>query len=175
VAALRPFLPLARSDLTAALSALGIEDVVVDEDDVAGRNARGWLRNAVLAPLRERRGDIEAALARHANLLRDDDELLERLVPDDAVVDAALPPALLRRWLRRRIATFEPDPRTSPAAVDAVLRMASARQVGEIALRGCRAQIRATANGHEVAVVPAAPHDEISESTTRSFRGNRRA
>jgi tRNA(Ile)-lysidine synthase TilS/MesJ len=172
VVAVRPFLALPRESLERALAALGVDDVVIDEDDLAGKNARGWLRQAVLAPLAERRADVEQALARHARLLREDDEALDALVPAGDVVDAALPPALLRRWLRRRVACFDADPRTSPDAIDAVLRLAGARQPGEIALRRCRAQIRPRAGGHEVAVVPAAPHDEVAVARTRAFRGN---
>jgi tRNA(Ile)-lysidine synthase len=160
VVAVRPFLGLAKSVLRNALVALAVDDIVVDEDDAAGRNARGWLRNAVLAPLGERRSGIEDALARHGERLRDDNDVLESMVPDAAVVDAALAPAVLRRWLRRRIAAFEPDPRTAPAALDTVLRLAAAGQVGEVALRGCVARIRPRAGGHEVAVDAAPPHDE---------------
>jgi tRNA(Ile)-lysidine synthase len=172
VVAVRPFLSLPRQALAHALAALDVTDVVVDEDDAAGRNARGWLRNAVLAPLATRRGDVEAALARHARLLRDDDDALEALVPDGDVVDAALPPALLRRWLRRRIAAFDADPRTSPDAIDAVLRLAADGKEGEVALRRCRARICARPGGHEVAVVAAAPHDGTTVSRAKSFRGN---
>ena len=172
VVSVRPFLWLPKSTLAGALAALEIDDVVVDEDDAAGKNARGWLRNAVLAPLAERRNDVEVALARHARRLRDDDDALEALVPDADVVDAALAPAILRRWLRRRIAAFDADPRTAPRAIDTVLSLAAAGREGEVALRRCRARIRARPGGHEVAVVAAAPHDGRSFSQARSFRGN---
>jgi tRNA(Ile)-lysidine synthetase-like protein len=172
VAAVRPFLSLPKQALADALVALDVDDVVVDEDDAAGKNARGWLRNAVLGPLAERRADVEEALARHGRLLRDDDDALEALVPVADVVDAALAPALLRRWLRRRIAAFDADPRTAPAAIDAVLRLAAAGRAGEVALRRCRAQIRARPGGHEVAVVPTAPHDGRAVTRARAFRGN---
>ncbi|MBM4279484.1 MAG: hypothetical protein FJ137_01540 [Deltaproteobacteria bacterium] len=172
VAAVRPFLALPKATLRAALDSLAVHDVVVDEDDDAGRNARGWLRHAVLHPLGERRSTVEAALARHARHLREDDDALEALVPDVAVVDARLSPALLRRWLRRRIAGFDADPRTAPAAIEAVLRLAAEGRTGEVALRGCRAQIRASADGHEVAVVPSPPHDDRTGRAQRSFRGN---
>lgn len=150
---IRPFLQLPKSALRAALTALGIEDVVVDEDDLAGRNARGRLRLQILEPLGAIRGGFETALARHARLRAEDDEVLDGLVPDDEVVTATLPPALLRRWLQRRIAMFaKADPRTSPAAIDAVIRLARSADTGEISLRGCRAVIRAGGNGRVVAV-----------------------
>jgi tRNA(Ile)-lysidine synthase TilS/MesJ len=159
IAAVRPFLALPKSVLQAALAALGVTDVVIDEDDRAGKNARGWLRQQVFEPLRGRRSTFEEALARHARHVREDDDVLSALVPDADIVDATLAPALLRRWLRRQIARFESDPRTSPDAIDAVLRHAAAGSPAVIPLRGCRAQIRRRAGGHEVAVIAAAPHD----------------
>ncbi len=132
----RPFLRVTRTTLHAALTALGITDVVVDSDDVAGRNARARLRQRLLAPLQEARPDVEAALARHARLLRDDDDVLEGLVPDTNVVEASLAPALLRRWLRRQIGAHVDDPRTSAAAIDTVLSLAARGQPGKVAVRG---------------------------------------
>jgi tRNA(Ile)-lysidine synthase TilS/MesJ len=159
VAVVRPFLGLTKAALRAALDGLGVDDVVVDEDDVAGRNARGWLRNRVLAPLAERRRDLEEALARHGQRLREDDDVLDALVPDDDVVDAILAPALLRRWLKRRVARFASDPRSSPRAMDEVVRLAASGEMGVVALRGCRAEIRLHGGRREVAVVAASTHD----------------
>ena len=77
--------------------AVGVVDVVVDEDDVAGKNARSQVRRQLLEPLQEMRSDVEEALARHARQRRDDDDVLESLVPDTREVDVTLAPALLRR------------------------------------------------------------------------------
>jgi tRNA(Ile)-lysidine synthase TilS/MesJ len=155
VARVRPFLGLDKATLAAALVALGIHDAVVDEDDVAGKNARARLRQRMAAALGEDRPGIEAALARHARLLREDDDVIEGLVPDDDVVDAGLPPAILRRWLRRRIAALGDDPRTSPAAIDTVLRLAADGGTGAVDVRGGTVWIRRTAAGRLLAVEPA--------------------
>lgn len=149
---IRPFLHLDKATLRAALTALSITDVVVDEDDLAGRNARGRLRLQVLEPLAAVRGDVEGALAHHARLRREDDDVLDALVPDVDVVGADLAPALLRRWLHRQIAAHAADPRTSPAAIDGVVRLAGSGATGEISLRGCRAVVRRDGARRVVAV-----------------------
>jgi tRNA(Ile)-lysidine synthase TilS/MesJ len=154
IARVRPFLALDKATLGHALLDLGIDDAVVDEDDVAGRNARARLRGRMLEVLGDTRPEVEAALARHARLLREDDDLIEALVPDDGVVDAGLPPAILRRWLRRRIAALGDDPRTSPAAIDTVLRIAATGGTGAVCVRGGVVWIRRTADGHRLAVEP---------------------
>ena len=160
---IRPFLRLPKSTLRAALTALEITDVVVDEDDLAGKNARARLRHQLLEPLAASRADVEAALARHAFLRTEDDDVLEGLVPDDDVVDAALAPALLRRWLQRQINRCSPggDPRTAPAAVDAVIRLARSGADGEISLRGCRAVIRRRGHGATTDRVVAVETDPV--------------
>ena len=149
---IRPFLGLPKSTLQACLDSIGVDDVVIDEDDAAGHNARGRLRLTVLGPLASSRPAIEAALARHARLLREDDDLLEGLVPDAVTVPTTLPPPLLRRWLRRRIQDIAPDPRTGAEAIDTALRLAAAAEVGQVSVRGGTVQIRRTATGLEVAV-----------------------
>lgn len=152
----RPFLDVTKATLQGALDALGITDVVIDEDDAAGRNARGLLRKQVLAPLAGLRPDVEAALARHARHRRDDDDVLDALVPADADdVDAALPPALLRRWLMRRIAAVAAvdDPRSGAASIDAVLDLCAGGRVGDVDLRGCRAEIRRVGDGLRLRLV----------------------
>jgi tRNA(Ile)-lysidine synthase len=154
VARVRPFLALDKAMLGNALLGLRIADAVVDEDDVAGRNARARLRGRMLEVLGDTRPEVEAALARHARLLREDDDLIEALVPVDGVVDAGLPPAILRRWLRRRIAALGDDPRTSPAAIDTVLRLAATGATGAVDVRGGIVWIRRTADGHRLAVEP---------------------
>jgi hypothetical protein len=118
------------------------------------------VRNALLAPLKDARADVEAALARFARHRRDDDDVLDALVDglvDEAVaagasddvgagaeaaIDAATAPALLRRWLSRQLARHVDDPRSSGAAVDDVLRLCAARREGAVDLKGARAEIR---------------------------------
>lgn len=142
----RPFLDLDKATLRAALDALGqhepITGVVVDDDDEAGRNARGLIRLKLLAPLRELRGDVEAALSRFARHRAEDDDVLDALVPADDVVDASLAPALLRRWLLRQVGKHGDDPRTSATAIDDVLALCARARVGAVDLKGCRAEVR---------------------------------
>ena len=170
IARLRPFLGLAKADLQRSLDSLGIGDAVIDEDDLAGKNARGRLRLNVLGPLAAARSAVEVALARHALRLREDDDFIEAQVPDVDVVDAALPPAVLRRWLRRRIGSLASDPRTGPGAIDTVLRLASTGQSGCVSVRGGIVQIRRSSRGHEVAVEAGAGHSQKQAVTFRSDR-----
>ncbi len=156
----RPFLDVTKATLRAALDELGVVDVVVDADDVAGKNARGWLRNKLLGPLEDARGDVEDALARFARHRRDDDDVLDALVPDAAagdVVDGALAPAILRRWIVKRLDALVDDPRSSGAAVDDVLRLCAAGQAGAVDLKGARAEIRVGDRGALLALTVAHP------------------
>ncbi len=153
VALVRPFLNLDKGTLQSALSALGITDVVVDTDDVAGKNARARLRRDLLDPLRQLRPEIEAALAHHAQLLGEDDDVIEAMVPTSPEVSASLPPAILRRWLRRQIAALVEDPRTAAAAIDDAVRLAAAGTPGAVSVRGGVVQIRKSDEGCLVAVI----------------------
>jgi tRNA(Ile)-lysidine synthase len=142
----RPFLSVPKATLGAALAGLGVVDVVVDAADAAGENARGALRNTVLAPLGALRPDVEAALARFARQRREDDDALDAYaaalgVDVDAVfgdgVDAALPPALLRRAIKRGVAALcAGDPRTSQAALDVVVELCRTRRPGAVDVKG---------------------------------------
>lgn len=145
----RPFLGLSKETLRTALDAAAIVDVVVDEDDEAGKNARGWLRRHLLEPLGEQRADIEEALARHARQRREDDDVLSAMLPENEgdEVDGHLAPALLRRWLQRRLRQFSEDPRTAGAAIDDVLRLCAAGTAGSVDVRGGRAVISRQGNG----------------------------
>ncbi len=166
---IRPFLGLHKAQLQHAVTALGISDVVVDEDDLAGKNARARVRHQVLPLLRQVRHDVDVALAVHATDRRDDDAVLEALVPDDDVVDAALAPALLRRWVQRQIAARLPggDPRTARAAIDAVLQLAQRGETGSVDVRGGRVVVAARGDGRKVAVVARPRHSRDSTETPR--------
>jgi tRNA(Ile)-lysidine synthase len=151
----RPFVALPKATLAAALAALGITDAVIDEDDRAGRNARARLRAQMAAAFGADAPGLEASLARHAQLLREDEEVIEALVPTGETAAAELPPAILRRWLRRQIARLSADPRTSPSALDAVIRIAAGTGTGSVAVAGGTVWIRATPEGRRLAVEPA--------------------
>lgn len=190
---LRPFLGLQRTVLRAPLEHLGIKDFVVDGDDADGKNRRARLRKDVLPLLEAWRPGVAEALRHHASRIADDDDCLMALVPPTDVVDADLAPALLRRWLKVRIATVGPaDPRTAPSALAEVLRLAAEGTPGTVHVRGAEVQIsRHPGRGVVVAVVPRARQsatarptgpvpegDGAGESssdgeTSKPFRGNR--
>lgn len=161
---IRPLLGLRKSQLLRALTELGINDVVVDEDDLAGKNARARVRHGVLPVLRQLRPDVDEALATHAEDRRDDDAVLDGLVPGDDEVDATLAPALLRRWLQRQIAARLPggDPRTARAAIDDVVRLAQRGGLGSVDVRGGCVVVRAAGSARTVAVVARPRHSRGS-------------
>ena len=93
-------------------------------DDLHHR--RVWLRREVIPRLEGGTDrDLVEVLARQAELLRDDDELLDAFAteyePDDAASVAALPPALARRVLRRWLSAPTPP---SAATVERILAVA---------------------------------------------------
>jgi tRNA(Ile)-lysidine synthase len=93
-------------------------------DDVHHR--RVWLRREIIPRLEGGADrDLVDVLARQAEVLRDDDELLESLAarhaPDDAAALNALPRALARRVIRRWLSAPAPP---SIATVDRVLAVA---------------------------------------------------
>lgn len=132
VAAIRPgpthpILDLRRAETHALCDALGLEPVA-DPTNTDMRFRRNRIRAEVL-PLLDQIGDRDVVplLARTADLLRDDDDLLDELAaeidPTDALAltDAALPLArrAIRRWLTRD--GYPPD----AAAVARVLEVAA--------------------------------------------------
>jgi tRNA(Ile)-lysidine synthase len=122
----RPLLGLRRADTTEICARLRFVPVV-DPMNSDGRFRRVWLRREVIPTLEAGAGrDLPALLARQAEVLRDETDLLESLAtlaladagdPPRIAVLAALDPALARRavrqWLGGRPASL--------ATVDAVL------------------------------------------------------
>jgi tRNA(Ile)-lysidine synthetase-like protein len=93
-------------------------------DDLHHR--RVWLRREIIPRLEHGTDrDLVEVLARQAEVLRDDDELLEAIAaehdPEDAAALVALPRALARRVVRRWLATPLPP---SSAGVERVLAVA---------------------------------------------------
>jgi tRNA(Ile)-lysidine synthase len=122
----KPILALRRSETHALCSALGLE-VVVDPTNDSPAFQRNRIRNEVMPLLADIAArDVVAVLTRQADLLRDDDALLDELAraldPTDAKALVAAPRALARRavrlWLSDR---YPPD----VATVDRVLGVAS--------------------------------------------------
>jgi tRNA(Ile)-lysidine synthase len=122
----KPILALRRSETHALCSVLGLE-VVVDPTNDSPAFQRNRIRKEampLLADIAAR--DIVAVLTRQADLLRDDDALLDELAraldPTDAKALIAAPRALARRavrlWLSDR---YPPD----VATVDRVLGVAA--------------------------------------------------
>ena len=120
----RPLLGLRRADtleLCARLRWVPVHDPMNDEL----HHRRVWLRREVIPQLvRGTQRDLAVMLARKADVLREDDELLEAMAarhdPDDALALCALPLALARRVIRRWLGAPPP----ASATVDAVLAVA---------------------------------------------------
>ncbi len=122
----KPILALRRSETHALCSALGLE-VVIDPTNDSPVFQRNRIRNEVMPLLADIAArDVVAVLTRQADLLRDDDALLDELAraldPTDAKALMAAPRALARRavrlWLSDR---YPPD----VATVDRVLGVAA--------------------------------------------------
>ena len=122
----KPILALRRSETHALCSALGLE-VVVDPTNDSPAFQRNRIRNEVMPLLADIAArDVVAVLTRQADLLRDDDALLDELAraldPTDAKALTSAPRALARRavrlWLSDR---YPPD----VATVDRVLGVAA--------------------------------------------------
>ena len=120
----RPMLGLRRADTHEICARLGFSPVHDPMNDEL-HHRRVWLRREVMPLLvRGAARDLVEVLARQAEVLREDDELLDALAAehtlDDAVALSALPRALARRVVRRGLGL--PPPALS--TVDAVLRVA---------------------------------------------------
>lgn len=120
----RPLLGLRRSathEICARLGLAPVRDPMNDEM----HHRRVWLRREVMPRLeRGAARDLVDVLARQAEVLRDDNELLDGLAAEhpaeDAVALSVLPLALARRVVRRWLGTPPP----ALASVDAVLQVA---------------------------------------------------
>jgi tRNA(Ile)-lysidine synthase len=136
-----PLLRLRRAETRALCAALDL--TIVDDpmnDDSAYRRVR--VRHELLPLLdaiAER--DVAGLLARQADLLRDDADLLDELAaaldPSDAAALAAAPPALARRAVRRWLTDQHPP---DAAAVERVL--AVARKDAVACDVGCGREVR---------------------------------
>lgn len=120
-----PILRLRRSETHALCDALEIR-IVNDSSNDDPRFQRNRIRRDLIPLLDElSQRDVAALLARQADVMRDDAELLEKLAshldPTDAVALAKAPIALARRAIRAWIATEHPP---DAATVERVLSVA---------------------------------------------------
>ncbi len=125
----RPLLAMRRADTHELCARLGYAPV---HDPMNGdlHHRRVWLRREIIPQLeRGADRDLVEVLARQADLLRDDDTLLDVLAAerstDDAKAIAAMPVALACRVLRQR---FGPPP-PSAATIERVLAVARGERV----------------------------------------------
>ncbi|MCU1466243.1 MAG: tRNA(Ile)-lysidine synthetase [Actinomycetia bacterium] len=122
----RPLLESRRRETHELCARLGLAPVHDPMNDEL-HHRRVWLRREIIPQLeRGADRDLVEVLARQAELLREDDELLETVVdgydPEDAAALGALPRALARRVVRRWLtAPMAP----SVATVERVLAVAS--------------------------------------------------
>lgn len=146
----RPLLGLRRADTHEICARLGFTPVHDPMNDEL-HHRRVWLRREVIPRLEQGAArDLVDVLARQAEVLREDDDLLDAIAaehaPEDAVALAALPRPLARRVVRGWLGAPPP----ALASVDAVLRVARG-EVRAVELPGGRRVERAGARLHLVA------------------------
>ncbi|MDQ1386419.1 MAG: tRNA(Ile)-lysidine synthase [Actinomycetota bacterium] len=122
----RPLLGFRRCETHELCARLGLAPVHDPMNDEL-HHRRVWLRREIIPQLeRGADRDLVDVLARQADLLREDDELLDTLVdgyvPDDVATLIALPPALARRVVRRWLSAPSAP---SVATIERVLAVAS--------------------------------------------------
>ncbi len=132
----RPLLGLRRHETRQVCSELGL-DVVDDPSNEDRRFLRNRVRHDILPGLAEAAGrDLVPVLARQADLLRDEADLLDQLAaaldPTDARLLAAAPIALARRAVRHWLggAGHPPDAATVARVLDVATGTALACDVG---------------------------------------------
>lgn len=121
----RPLLGVRRSQTREVCARLGLAPVHDPMNDEL-HHRRVWLRREILPSLeRGADRDLVEVLARQADVLRDDDAVLDEIAaayaPDDATVLRGLPGAVARRVVRRWLAAPAPP---SVATVERVLAVA---------------------------------------------------
>jgi len=136
-----PLLALRRADTVALCGAMGLP-VVHDPSNLDARHLRNRVRHELLPLMNELSArDVGPVLARQAALVRDDDDLLERLAgeldPTDARALAGAPVALARRAVRRWLATGHPP---DAATVERVLAVARGEAIATEVGSGRRVQ-----------------------------------
>jgi tRNA(Ile)-lysidine synthase len=119
----RPLLGLRRADTHEICLRAGLAPVQDPMNDDIGHR-RVWVRRELIPRLeRGADRDLVEVLARQADVMRDDDAVLEELAgaraTDDVAMLRALPPALARRVVRRFVGTPPP----SLATIERIMRV----------------------------------------------------
>ena len=120
----KPLLQVRHAETVALCTAVGL-DPIDDPSNAERRFLRNRVRHEVLPLLSDvAKRDVVPLLVRTASVLRDDDQLLDRLTggldPTDARAVAAMDPTLARRVLRAWISAdgYPPDLATIDRALD---------------------------------------------------------
>ena len=127
--ATKPLLALRRAETHRLCEVLGLEPVE-DPSNTDPAFRRNRIRHELLPLMDEVAGrDVASVLARQAELLRDEADLLDGLAagvdPSDSRALAGAPPALARRAVRRLLAVDPPGHPPSAASVERVLGVAN--------------------------------------------------
>lgn len=121
----KPVVALRRAELLEVVVAAG-EPFVVDETNRDRRLLRNRVRAEVVPMLNDAaQRDIVPILARQAEIIFQESELIEGLVDDSVGLEEAdcrdlahWPTAILRHWLRRRLVRVDPDGTHSPSSAE---------------------------------------------------------
>lgn len=100
----RPLIDITREEVLAYCKENNLE-YVTDSTNLSTDYTRNYIRHEIMPRLKEINPLVSSALGRFSSLLRCDEEALESLVPEkgsDRHTLAALPNALLSRYIRRR-------------------------------------------------------------------------
>ena len=101
---IRPLINITRDEVIAYCKENDL-DFVTDSTNLSTDYTRNFIRHEIMPRLKEINPLVSSALGRFSSLLRSDDEALESLVPEkdtDRRTLAALPDALLSRYIRKR-------------------------------------------------------------------------
>lgn len=123
---IRPLINITRDEVIAYCRENCL-DYVTDSTNLSTDYTRNFIRHEIMPKLREINPHVSSALGRFSSLLRSDEEALDSLVPEkdtDRHTLAALPDALLSRYIRRRCEEMG----VSPSAVSVQELMRAIRE-----------------------------------------------
>ena len=118
---IRPLIEVTRDEITAYCEKTSLS-YVIDSTNLSTDYTRNFIRHEIMPRLRQINPLAAEAMGRFSSLLRRDEEALESLVPEkgcDRHTLAALPDALLSRYIRKRCEEMRVTP--SSASVDSLM------------------------------------------------------